>query len=356
MSTIPALPSKRVPYVKLGKSGLKVSRIILGCMTYGAPWCDQDWFLGEEEAVKHIKYAYDAGVQTFDTANIYSNGLSEEILGKAIKQLDLPREEIVVMTKFTGYVSPRREEFLRNPKEFEEKLRCVNQYGGSRKHIFHAVQDSLKRLQLDYIDVLQVHRLWEGYEIAELMEALHDVVKAGWVRYIGLSSCYAWEFHALQNYAITNRLTPFISMQDHHSLIYREEEREMFPTLKYFGVSAIPWSPLGRGLLCRPFREQAATKRATTDWVSEMYQDIPALKAIIDRVEELSKKKGVSMAQIAIAWELSKDVVAAPVVGTTSLENLKDILEGVHLKLTDDEIKYLEEPYVPVKTMGFQVS
>lgn len=282
--------------------------------------------------------------------------MSEEILGKAIKQLDLPREEIVVMTKFTGYVSPRREEFLRNPKEFEEKLRCVNQYGGSRKHIFHAVQDSLKRLQLDYIDVLQVHRLWEGYEIAELMEALHDVVKAGWVRYIGLSSCYAWEFHALQNYAITNRLTPFISMQDHHSLIYREEEREMFPTLKYFGVSAIPWSPLGRGLLCRPFREQAATKRATTDWVSEMYQDIPALKAIIDRVEELSKKKGVSMAQIAIAWELSKDVVAAPVVGTTSLENLKDILEGVHLKLTDDEIKYLEEPYVPVKTMGFQVS
>lgn len=282
--------------------------------------------------------------------------MSEEILGKAIKQLDLPREEIVVMTKFTGYVSPRREEFLRNPKEFEEKLRCVNQYGGSRKHIFHAVQDSLKRLQLDYIDVLQVHRLWEGYEIAELMEALHDVVKAGWVRYIGLSSCYAWEFHALQNYAITNRLTPFISMQDHHSLIYREEEREMFPTLKYFGVSAIPWSPLGRGLLCRPFREQAATKRATTDWVSEMYQDIPALKAIIDRVEELSKKKGVSMAQIAIAWELSKDVVAAPVVGTTSLENLKDLLEGVHLKLTDDEIKYLEEPYVPVKTMGFQVS
>ncbi|KAF9806922.1 hypothetical protein IEO21_08472 [Rhodonia placenta] len=355
MSAIPELPSKRIPYgtvlVRLGKSGLKVSKIILGCMTYssGQGWAGQDWYVPEEEAIKHIKYAYDAGIQTFDTANVYSNGQSEEILGRAIKKLNLPREEIVVMTKFTAHVCKNVQDFVINPEEAETKIRCVNQYGTSRKHIFDAVQASLKRLQLDYIDVLQVHRFRDGANIEEMMEALHDVVKAGWVRYIGMSSCYTWQY-----YAINNRLTPFISMQDHHSLIYREEEREMFPTLKHFGVASIPWSPLGRGLLCRPFNEQKATARGQSDWFSGMYQQNPALKTIIDRSvdEELSKQKGVSMAQISIAWSLSKDVVAAPIVGTTSLANLKDIIEGALLQLTEEEIKYLEEPYVPLKVMG----
>ncbi|OSX63417.1 hypothetical protein POSPLADRAFT_1045746 [Postia placenta MAD-698-R-SB12] len=354
MSAIPELPSKRIPYgtalVRLGKSGLKVSKIILGCMTYSSyeGWAGQNWWVPEEEAIKHIKYAYDAGIQTFDTANVYSNGQSEEILGRAIKKLNLPREEIVVMTKFTAYVNENAKDVVINPEEAETEIRCVNQYGNSRKHIFDAVQASLKRLQLDYIDVLQVHRLKDGSNIEEMMEALHDVVKAGWVRYIGMSSCYAWQY-----YAINNRLTPFISMQDHHNLIYREEEREMFPTLKHFGVASIPWSPLGRGLLCRPFSEQKATARGQNDRFSGMYQQNPALKAIIDRRvdEELSKKKGVSMAQISVAWSLSKDVVAAPIVGTTSLANLKDIIEGAHLQLTEEEIKYLEEPYVPVKVI-----
>jgi len=347
MSAVPDLPSKKVPYVRLGKSGLKVSRIILGCMTYGSTeWLP--WVLDEEEAIKHIKYAYDAGIQTFDTANIYSNGLSEEILGKAIKQLNLPREEIVVMTKFTGVVGRTPGEIVYKPSVAEQELRYVNQWGASRKHIFDTVKASLKRLQLDYIDVLQMHRVSDGFPFEETMEALHDVVKAGLVRYIGMSSCYAWQFHAMQNYAINNRLTPFISMQNHYSLIYREEEREMIPTLKFFGVSSIPWSPLGRGLLCRPFAQKSDTKRGETDRFLKMYEGSTSLEDIINRVEEIAKKKQVSMTQVAIAWELSKDVVAAPIVGTTSLDNLKDILEGVHLELTEEEIKYLEEPYKPI--------
>ncbi|CCM05958.1 uncharacterized protein FIBRA_08197 [Fibroporia radiculosa] len=380
---VPELPSKRPGYVRLGKSGLKVSKIILGCMTYGSTdWAG--WLLDEETAYKHIKYAYDAGINTFDTANVYSNGLSEEILGKAIKKLHLPREEIVVMTKFTGVCGRTHGEKYYDPFAADE-LGYVNQWGGSRKHIFDTVKASLKRLQLDYIDVLQGESsLFDWSDIftmctchKEVMEALHDVVKAGYVRYIGMSSCYAWEFHAMQNYAINNRLTPFISMQNHYSLIYREEEREMIPTLKvrstvpspfdtihpsgnlpsaralqYFGVSSIPWSPLGRGLLCRPFDKLKDSKRGETDWFLRVYDDIPALEQIINRVEEIAKKHQVSMAQVATAWEFSKDVVAAPIVGTTSLENLKDILEGVYLKLTEEEVKYLEEPYKPMQIIG----
>lgn len=350
MSAIPELPSKKVPYVRLGNSGLKVSKVILGCMTYGAEWAE--WLVGEEEATKHIKYAYDAGIQTFDTANVYSNGLSEEILGKAIKQLNLPREEIVVMTKFSGLVGRTPGVKYFNPLQAEQEERFVNQWGTSRKHIFDSVKASLKRLQLDYIDVLQMHRFSGGTPIEETMTALHDLVKQGLVRYIGMSSCYAWQFHAMQNYAINNNLTPFISMQNHHSLIYREEEREMFPTLKHFGVSAIPWSSLGRGLLCRPYKSQTATKRGETDWFLKNWEGSTTLKDIVDRVEEIAKKRGVSMAQVAIAWEVSKDVVAAPIVGTTSLDNLRDILEGIHLKLTDEEIKHLEESYKPMRIIG----
>lgn len=357
MSTIPELPSKRVPYVRLGKSGLKVSRIILGCMTYGGGnWAGQNWLPDEEEAIKHIKYAYDAGIQTFDTANMYSNGGSEEVLGRAIKQLNLPREDIVVMTKFTGYVFPNSTvDMVLDPATIEGEgvVRCVNQWGHSRKHIFDTVKASLKRLQLDYIDVLQVHRYREDYPMEELMEALHDVVKAGYVRYIGMSGCYPWQFHIMQNYAINNRLTPFISMQDRHSLVYREEEREMFPTLEHFGVSSIPYHSLARGILCRPFSQQAATKRGedAAKRSAKFLEANPHVETIVNRVEEVAKKRDVSMAQVAIAWELSKSVVAAPVVGTTKLENIKDIIEGVFLELSEEEIKYLEEPYRPMDLM-----
>ncbi|KAH9890411.1 Aldo/keto reductase [Cubamyces lactineus] len=304
----------KMEYVRLGNSGLKVSKIILGCMSYGSPeW--QGWVLGEEEALKHIKYAYDQGIQTFDTANVYSNGLSEIILGKAIKKFNLPREELVIMTK----------------------------------HIFDSVKASLQRLQVDYIDLLQCHRFDYDTPIEETMQALHDVVKAGYVRYIGMSSCYAYQFHQMQQYAISNNLTPFISMQNHYSLIYREEEREMFPTLKHFGVGSIPWSPLARGLLTHPLNTE--TVRSKTDAYLKIY-NIPSIPAIVSRVEELAKKKNASMAQIATAWILAKPGVTAPIIGTTSLKNLEDILGALDVKLTEEEIKYLEEPYQPVGIIG----
>jgi len=340
--------AKKMPYVRLGQSGLKVSRIILGCMSYGSPE-SQGWVLGEEEGLKHIKAAYDAGIQTFDTANAYSNGESERILGKAIKQFKLPREEIVVMTKV--YFMVGREVGASVTSGSPDQNGYVNQHGLSRKHIFDSVDLSLKRLDLDYIDVLQCHRFDSDTPIAETMQALHDVVQSGKVRYIGMSSCYAYQFHAMQNYAINNKLTPFISMQNHYSLLYREEEREMMPTLKMFGVGSIPWSPLARGMLTRPATQRDATKRSSTDPWFNLY-DNTGMKTIIDRVEQLAKEKNASMAQIAIAWMLSKDVVAAPIVGTTNLDNLKDIIGAVDIKLTPEEVKSLEESYAPQAVAG----
>ncbi|KAI0948813.1 hypothetical protein AcV7_009457 [Taiwanofungus camphoratus] len=223
--------TKKMEYVRLGNSGLKVSKIILGTMQYGSSgW--QEWVIGEEKAIEHIKYAYEHGIQTFDTANMYSNGLSEIFLGKAIKQLKLPREEIVVMTKVFMPITKDYGLNIRATGKDADELGLVNQYGLSRKHIFDSIKASLERLQLDYVDLFQCHRFDYDTPIEETMQALHDVVKAGYARYIGMSSCYAYQFHAMQNYAIKNNLTPFISMQNHYSLIYREEEREMFPTLK----------------------------------------------------------------------------------------------------------------------------
>ncbi|KAI0790140.1 NADP-dependent oxidoreductase domain-containing protein [Irpex lacteus] len=260
--------TKKIPYVRLGNSGLKVSKIILGTMQYGDKlWAD--WVIDdEEEAFKHIKFAYDAGITTFDTANVYSNGRSEEILGAAIKKLNLPREELVILTKVSGALTDKRVNVGRSGKSPEE-FGIINQRGLNRKHIFDSVKASLRRLQLDYIDVLQCHRFDYTTPIEETMQALHDVVKAGYVRYIGMSSCHAYQFHAMQNYAINNKLTPFISMQNHYNLLYREEEREMLPTLKLFGVGVIPWSPLARGALTRPLDDVKGTSRGQTDpWAS----------------------------------------------------------------------------------------
>ncbi|KAF9501765.1 aryl-alcohol dehydrogenase [Pleurotus eryngii] len=367
---------KKMQYVRLGNSGLKISKIVLGCMTYGSPdW--QGWVLEEEEAIKHIKFAseafllanlihrgrYDQGIQSFDTANVYSNGLSEIILGKAIKQHELPRDEIVVMTKLWGTVAREHGySFLRTGANPDENG-YINQHGLSRKHIFESVKHSLERLQLDYIDLLQCHRFDPSTPIEETMQALHDVVKAGYVRYIGMSSCWAYQFHAMQNYAIANKLTPFISMQNHHNLLYREEEREMFPTLKLFGVGAIPWSPLARGMLCRPLSEK--THRKETDPYLSIYDANNAGTAeIIKRVEEIATKKNISMAQVSVAWSLSKEGVSAPIVGTTSLKNLEEMIvlsindsplkipAAVSIELTKEEIAYLEEPYTPLAIAG----
>ncbi|TEB34801.1 aryl-alcohol dehydrogenase [Coprinellus micaceus] len=342
----------KMQYVRLGKSGLKVSKIILGCMSYGSPeW--QPWVLGEEESIKHIKAAYDAGINTFDTANIYSDGESERILGKAIKQLELPRDGIVVLTKLWGIVKRdyKEPQYMQN-NELADSVGYANQYGLSRKHIFESVKHSLERLQLDYIDVLQCHRFDPNTPIEETMQALHDVVQAGYVRYIGMSSCFAYQFHAMQNYAITNKLTPFISMQNHHNLIYREEEREMVPTLNLFGVGSIPWSPLARGLLCRPLAALGDTKRGSVDRIVKGYSFGEGTEKIVAKVEEIAKKRGVSMAQVALAWIASRPGVSAPIVGTTSLENLADLIAGLDIELTEEEVKELEEPYEAQKVYG----
>jgi len=339
---------KKMTYVRLGQSGLKVSKIILGTMSYGtSEW--QKWVLGEEEGIEHIKAAYDAGINAFDTANVYSNGLSEVILGKAIKQHNLPRDEIVILTKVFFTVSKNPGEVSLGNAEDPD----VNRHGLSRKHIFESIKHSLERLQLSYVDVLQCHRFDSDTPIAETMQALHDVVQAGYVRYIGMSSCYAWQFQAMQNYAITNRLTPFISMQNHYNLAYREEEREMFPTLKMFGVGSIPWSPLARGLLTRPLNQQSNSTRGGSDqWLEHYTKTHESNVTIVNRVEEIAKKREISMAQVAVAWISNKEGVTAPIVGTTSLKNLHDLIEGVHVKLTEEEIKYLEEPYVPQAVFG----
>ncbi|KAG8721365.1 hypothetical protein FRC11_002929, partial [Ceratobasidium sp. 423] len=338
---------KKMTYVRLGNSGLKISRLILGLMSYGNKEYGE-WVLDEAEGIEHIKAAYEAGIQTFDTANVYSNGDSERILGKAIKQLNLPRDEIVVMTKVYHLVARDNREFIRviggDSPEADAKG-YANQYGLGRKHIFESIKHSLERLQLDYVDVLQCHRFDYCTPIAETMQALHDVVKAGYARYIGMSSCHAYQFHAMQNYAIANNLTPFISMQNQHNLVYREEEREMMPTLKMFGVGMIPWSPLSQGILARPY--ETTSLRGETSKFSGMWAKTKEdNKEVILRVEKIAKARGISMAQVAIAWSLSKDVVSAPIIGTTKLSNLHDLLGVLDVKLTEEEIKHLEEPYV----------
>ncbi|KAJ7694321.1 Aldo/keto reductase [Mycena rosella] len=334
MSSTPLKPSRRVKYVRLGSSGLKVSQIILGCMSYGSSeW--KAWALDEDETVKHIKFAYDAGIQTFDTANAYSNGMSEVVLGKAIQRLQLPREEIVVMTKVFGSVGKTV-----NVNAMELFLAGPDNCGYA----------SLKRLQLDYIDVLQVHRFDYETPIEETMQALHDVVKAGHVRYLGMSSCHAWQY-----YAITHDLTPFISMTNQYSLVYREEEREMMPSLKHFGVGSIPWSTLARGALSRPVpvgtdSEKQTLREATDDIPASTYFALGAgTKDVVNRVEEIAKKYGATMSQISLAWVMAKDGVTAPVVGTTSLEKLDDLLGALEIKLSTEDMTYLEEPYKPMK-------
>ncbi|KAG8999725.1 hypothetical protein FRB93_013097 [Tulasnella sp. JGI-2019a] len=343
-----------MPYVRLGKSGLKVSKIILGCMSYGSTtW--QEWALGEEEGIKHIKLAYDLGINAFDTADFYSNGLPEIVLGKAIKQHNLPRDEIVVMTKtyFPFNRDPNCPAVVGQSPEKLDSMRYTNQYGLSRKHIFEAIKHSLERLQLDYVDIYQCHRFDANTPVEETMQALHDVVKAGYARYIGMSSCYAWQFHKMQNYARARGLTEFVSMQDYHCATYREEEREMIPLCEDLGVGVIPWSPLARGFLTRPVTEQ--TTRGGTDFGKYAVGDHekwPFMKTINERVVAIAKERNVSMAQVALAWSCSKPFVSAPIVGTTSVEKLHDLVAGVHLKLTTEEIKSIDDPYEPRPIVG----
>ncbi|KAG8971654.1 hypothetical protein FRC05_010910 [Tulasnella sp. 425] len=349
--------ANQMKYVRLGKSGLKVSKIILGCMSYGLKECF-GWVLEEDEALEHIKFAYDLGINAFDTANVYSNGLcnltsplgfwyrkeSERILGEAIKKYNLPRDEIVIMTKVHHLVG-RTPQFVDHLSEADkDKQRYVNQYGLSRKHIFDSVKHSLERLQLDYIDLLQCHRIDPNTPIEETMQALHDVVKAGYVRYIGM-------IYKMQSYAREHGLTEFVSVQNLYNPIYREEEREMLPMLKDLGVGVIPWSPLAGGFLARPFnahkQKETATTRGADDQFFTVMTDTPEMPLINQRIEEVAKAHQVSMAQVTLAWSLSKDFITAPIYGTSSIDKLKDALGAVSLQLTPEEIKSIDEAYRP---------
>ena len=322
-------------YKNLGKTGLKVSRICLGCMSFGSPQ-SRKWMLDEEQSRPIIKKAVEEGVNFFDTANMYAGGLSEEITGKALADFT-KREEVVIATKL-----------------FFPMRKDVNSKGLSRKQIFTEIDNSLKRLNTDYVDLYQIHRWDYTTPIEETLEALHDVVKSGKVRYIGASSMFAWQFAKALYLADMNGWTRFVSMQPYYNLLYREEEREMLPLCLEEGVGVIPWSPLARGHLARPWPKQSDTERARTDeYGKTLYEKTEDEdKKVVDAVSEISKERGVSQAQLALAWLLSKPAVTAPIVGTTKMKHLEDAIAAVSIKPSDNEIKRLEEKYVPHTVTG----
>lgn len=323
-------------YVNLGRSGLKVSRICLGMMTYGtSKW--RDWVLDEETSRPFIKRALESGINFFDTADAYSNGVSEEVTGRALRDF-ARREEVVLATKV--YFATNEED--------------PNARGLSRKHIMDAIDASLRRLGTDYVDLYQIHRWDDTAPIEETMEALHDVVKAGKARYIGASSMYAWQFAKAQYTADLHGWIRFISMQNHYNLVYREEEREMIPFCIDQGVGLIPWSPLARGFLAgnRSRQDWGETTRAKSDhFAHDMYYDEGDF-AIVDRVVELAEQKEVSPAQIALAWILHQPGVSAPIIGASKMHHLEEAVAAVAIELSDEERAYLEEPYRPHPVLG----
>jgi aryl-alcohol dehydrogenase-like predicted oxidoreductase len=325
-------------YRNLGASGLKVSRICLGCMSYGLPERGaHPWSLDEEQSRPFIRRAIELGINFFDTANVYSDGTSEEIVGRALRDF-AKRESIVLATKVHGRMRPD-----------------VNGAGLSRKAIMHEIDASLKRLGTDYVDLYQTHRWDNDTPIEETLEALHDVVKAGKARYVGASSMWAWQFCKALHVSRQNGWTSFVSMQNHYNLIYREEEREMIPLCADQGIGVIPWSPLARGKLARPWDERESTERASTDeFGKRLYAKTEdADRRVIDRVGEIAGKRGVPRAQVALAWMLGKASVTAPIIGATKMQHLDDAVAALSLKLTTDEVAALEAPYVPHPVLGF---
>jgi aryl-alcohol dehydrogenase-like predicted oxidoreductase len=330
-------------YRRLGSTGIEVSRICLGCMSYGDPTArvaDEpmrwEWALKESESRPFFKRAIELGINFFDTANVYSFGASEEITGRALREL-ARREDVVVATKVWGAMRPG-----------------PNGRGLSRKAILHEIDASLKRLGMDYVDLYQIHRWDAATPIEETMEALHDVVRAGKARYLGASSMHAWQFAKAQHVAETNGWTRFVSMQGHYNLIYREEEREMVPLCRDLGVGLIPWSPLARGKLARS-PEAKATKRSETDRFGKtLYSSMAeADQRVIAEVDKVAKVRKLPHAQIALAWLLQKDGVTAPIVGATRMDHLETAVGALGLQLSPDEVAALESPYVPHPIAGF---
>ncbi|GAP15781.1 predicted oxidoreductase [Longilinea arvoryzae] len=322
-------------YIRLGSTGLKVSRICLGCMSYGRSTDRWPWALDEEASRPFIRRALELGINFFDIADIYSHGASEEVVGKALRDF-ASRDEVVITTKVFMDMGPG-----------------PNERGLSRKHILSAIDASLKRLGTDYVDLYQIHR-WD-YEtpIEETLEALNDVVRAGKARYIGASSMYAWQFAKALYTADLHGWTRFVSMQPHYNLAYREEEREMLPLCQDQKIGVIPWSPLARGLLTRkPSKERNETLRSQTDaFGKNMYSDEDLKTA--QRVSDVAEARGIPMAQVALAWMLTKPVITAPIVGATKPHHLEDAVASLAVQLIPDEIRHLEEAYQPHPVLGF---
>ncbi|MBY5891199.1 aldo/keto reductase [Rhizobium ruizarguesonis] len=318
---------------RLGKTGLEVSRICFGCMSFGKQTDERPWVLGLEEARPLYKRAWDAGINFFDTANVYAQGTSEEITGVMLKEL-APRQEIVLATKVFGRMRPG-----------------PNGQGLSRAAILTEIDNSLRRLGTDYVDLYQIHRFDPFTPVEETMQALNDVVRAGKARYIGASSMWAWQFSKLQHAAEVNGWTKFVSMQNQVSLTYREEEREMLPLCDDQGIAVLPWSPLAGGKLTRPWGTE--TKRATTDRYNKSMYEKTGDRDVVEAVEAVAKARKTSMAQVAMAWVLQKPVVTSPIIGVSKMSHLEDAIAAVDFELTGDDVKALEAPYKSLHVAGF---
>ncbi|MFN8496311.1 MAG: aldo/keto reductase [Anaerolineae bacterium] len=323
-------------YVRFGSTGMKVSRICLGCMSYGGATETWPWALDEEQSRPHIQHALELGINFFDTANVYSAGRSEEIVGKALRDFAASRDEVVIASKVFFPMGPG-----------------PNDAGLSRKHILSSIDASLKRLGTDYVDLYQIHRWDYNTSIEETLEALTDVVRAGKARYIGASAMFAWQFATALYTSDRHGWARFVSMQPHYNLIYREEEREMLPLCQNQRIAVIPYSPVAKGLLTRkPSKERNETLRAQTDAVGKRLYTEEDL-AIAGRVYDVAEARGLPMAQIAIAWTLSKPVVTSPIIGATKTQHLDDAVAAVSVQLTPDEIRHLEEAYLPHPILGY---
>ncbi|MBE0657518.1 MAG: aldo/keto reductase [Bryobacteraceae bacterium] len=323
-------------YINLGTTGLKVSRLCLGVMTYGSKaW--REWVLEEAEGRPFIQRALELGINFFDTADMYSLGVSEEILGRALKDFAPSRENAVIATKV-----------------FNAMGDGPNERGLSRKHIMHSIDNSLRRLGVDYVDLYQIHRFDYETPIEETIEALHDVVKAGKALYVGASSMHAWQFAKMLYTADAMGMTRFVSMQNHYNLVYREEEREMLPLCDEEGIAVIPWSPLARGFLAgnRRASDFGETVRAKTDdYAKQMYYQ-PSDFTVVERLTEIAQRRGLSNAQVAMAWILSKPGVTAPIVGASKMKHLEEAVAALGVGLTEEEIAALEAPYEPHPVLG----